>query len=339
MQHSDDKFHPVAISQVMLNFAQRHGIDRQTCLLGTGIVEAELSRGEGLVTRTQEMRLIENLMLALPSVGVGGFELGLQYNLATFGVWGFALRTCKTLRDAVTLGIRYLPLSTAYCRISVCEEGDTFGVIFDPDPIPPHLRQFLLERDMATAINLVREITLQGVAFQGIEFTGEPDVADSVVSSLCGLTPTFHARANRLLVNRAGASQPFPGYDPVLTRMLEQQCRQRMETVESSGIAGKVRQKLLGNLGLGATLNDMAGELALSARSLRRKLEQEGTSYRDLVEEERRQLALQLLRSTAMKIEEVAAHLGYTDAGGFVRAFRRWQGCSPSEYRSEGAGE
>ena len=83
----------------------------------------------------------------------------------------------------------------------------------------------------------------------------------------------------------------------------------------------------------------MAGELALSARSLRRKLEQEGTSYRDLVEEERRQLALQLLRSTAMKIEEVAAHLGYTDAGGFVRAFRRWQGCSPSEYRSEGAGE
>jgi|GEM_PF-2800477 len=40
-----------------------------------------------------------------------------------------------------------------------------------------------------------------------------------------------------------------------------------------------------------------------------------------------------------MKIEEVAAHLGYTDAGGFVRAFRRWQGCSPSEYRSEGAGE
>jgi AraC-like DNA-binding protein len=42
---------------------------------------------------------------------------------------------------------------------------------------------------------------------------------------------------------------------------------------------------------------------------------------------------LQLLGNTTMKIEEVAAHLAYTDAGGFVRAFRRWQGCSPSEYR------
>ena len=51
MQHSDDKLHPVAISQVMLNFALRNGIDQQTCLLGTGISETELSSGEGLVTR------------------------------------------------------------------------------------------------------------------------------------------------------------------------------------------------------------------------------------------------------------------------------------------------
>lgn len=335
MQHADEKLHPVAISQVMLNFALRNGIDQQTCLLGTGISENELSSGEGLVTRTQEMRLIENLMLALPEAGVGGFELGLQYNLATFGVWGFALRTCKTLRQAVALGLRYLPLSTAYCCITVCEDGEAFGVVFDPDPIPPHLRQFLLERDMATALNLVREITFQGVEFKGVEFTGEPDVSASAIESLCGIAPAFHASANRILVNRAGAGQPFPGYDPVLTRLLEQQCQQRMDTVENSGLAGKVRQKLLGELGLGATLNDMASELALSTRSLRRKLEQEGASYRDLVEEERRQLALQLLNTTTMKIEELAAHLGYTDAGSFVRAFRRWEGCSPSAYREK----
>src|SRR5690606_864296 len=114
--------HPAAISEVMLNFAQRKGIDRQTCLLGTGISDVSLAKSEGLITRTQEMRLIENLMLALPDAGASGFELGLQYSLATFGVWGFALRTCKTLRDAIVLGIRYLPLSTAYCRIAICED-------------------------------------------------------------------------------------------------------------------------------------------------------------------------------------------------------------------------
>lgn len=333
MQITDDKLHPVAISQIMLNFSQRNGIDRQTCLLGTGIPDAALSSGEGLVTRSQEMRLIENIMLALPEAGVSGFELGLQYNLATFGVWGFALRTCKTLREAATLGIRYLPLSTAYCRITLCEEQDAFGMVFDPDSIPSHLRQFLLERDMATALNLVREITLHGIEFSSVEFSGIPDVAAETIERICGLTPVFKASTNRIMVSRAGADQTFPGYDPALASLLKQQCRQRMETVENSGIAGKVRQKLLGQMGLGVTLNDMANELALSPRSLRRKLEQEGTSYRELIEEERKQLSLQLLDNTKMKIEEVAAHLGYTDAGGFVRAFRRWMDCSPSEYR------
>ncbi|MGB1498436.1 helix-turn-helix transcriptional regulator, partial [Alloalcanivorax venustensis] len=81
----------------------------------------------------------------------------------------------------------------------------------------------------------------------------------------------------------------------------------------------------------------MAAALALSPRSLRRKLEQEGVSYREIVEEERKQLAIQLLENTEMKIDELAAHLGYTDAGGFVRAFRRWLGCSPRDYREAGA--
>ncbi len=333
MHNTGETLHPAAISEVMLNFAQRNGIDRQTCLLGTGISDVSLAGGEGLITRTQEMRLIENLMLALPDAGPSGFELGLQYSLATFGVWGFALRTCKTLRDAIVLGIRYLPLSTAYCRVAICEDENAFGVTFDADPIPSHLRQFLLERDMATAINLVREITLHGVDFKAVEFIGVPEVNPELVKGLCSVAPVFNAPAHRIMVSYEGADKPFPGYEPTLTRMLEQQCRQRMVAVENIGITGKVRQKLLGDMGLGATLDDMASELALSSRSLRRKLEQEGSSYRELIEEERRQLALQLLDNTNMKIEEVAAHLGYTDAGGFVRAFKRWMNCAPSEYR------
>jgi AraC-like DNA-binding protein len=73
--------------------------------------------------------------------------------------------------------------------------------------------------------------------------------------------------------------------------------------------------------------------LALSPRSLRRKLDQEGTSFRKLLEEERRQLALQLLKNSAMKLDELAIHLGYTDTASFTRAFRRWMHCSPGEYR------
>lgn len=333
MNDNEKQLHPVAVSQVMINFSQRFGVDKNTCLLGTGISEKALSGGEGFVTREQEMRLIENIMLALPDGDNSGFELGLQYSLATFGVWGFALRTSKTLRDAVRMGLRYLPLSTAYCGFSLIDEGEDFGVSLDPDQIEPHLRQFLLERDMATTINLVKELSLSSVSFKKIEFTSRPGVGADYIEAVCGIRPVFNGKRNRITVSRDEAERPFSSYEPELVRLLEEQCRVRMQRIDSSGLGGRVRQKLLGEMGLGASLNDMAGELALSPRSLRRKLEQEGTSYREIVEEERQQLALQFLENTEMKIDELAIHLGYTDAGGFVRAFRRWQGCSPGEYR------
>ena len=84
-----------------------------------------------------------------------------------------------------------------------------------------------------------------------------------------------------------------------------------------------------------ASLDEVAAALHMSARSLRRKLDAEGSSYRAVLEEARRQMADQLLRSTTMKIEEMAVHLGYADTASFTRAFRRWHGASPGQYREQ----
>src|SRR5690625_1340449 len=87
MPNLETNLHPIVISQVMINFAASFGIDKDTCLLGTGISEAQLYDGEALISRSQEMQLIENLILALPNEPALGFKLGLQYSVSTFGVW------------------------------------------------------------------------------------------------------------------------------------------------------------------------------------------------------------------------------------------------------------
>ena len=107
----------------------------------------------------------------------------------------------------------------------------------------------------------------------------------------------------------------------------------QLQRRQTTGLAEQVRKQLLGPLGLVASLDNVASALALSPRSLRRKLEQEGSSFRLIVEEERRQIALQLLTCSNMILDELAIHLGYTDTASFTRAFRRWMGCSPGEYR------
>ncbi len=332
MPSFENILHPVTIAQVMIGFAATLGVDQDTCLQGTGINLNDLVDGEALITRGQEMRLIENLMLALPDDPALGFRLGQQYNLATFGIWGFALRTSRTLREAVTLAVRYLPLSTAYCRIVPVDEPGRFGIGMDAEPIPAHLRQFLRDRDMATGINLLKELSLSHMQLIGLEFRG-PEFHAREVEQLCGFKARYHSDRNVILVRSADADRPLPTYDPHLVRMLDDQCRQRLQRLHTDDVAGQVRQQLLGSLGLVASLDEVARAVSMSPRSLRRRLDQEGTSFRALVEEERRQLALQMLDGSQMKLDELAIHLGYNDTASFTRAFRRWMGCSPGEYR------
>lgn len=325
--------HPVAISQVMVNFAARYGVDVQTCLLGTGILEAQLRDADALIAREQEMRLIENLMLALPDVPALGFELGLRYNVATFGIWGFALRTSRNLREAIQYALRYLPLSTAYCRLAIFCDQHEYGTSVDASAIPLHLRQFLLERDMATAIRLFDELALSGLQVLRLEFQGKPPARADRIEALSGIAPHYECSRNAIVLRRQDAEMPLPMYDVHLVRLLEEQCRAQLERRQVGGITGQVRQLLLGSTGLAAPFEEVASQLAMAPRSLHRRLTEEGTSFRNLVEAERKQLAGQLLENTEMKQEEMAFQLGYGDPTAFARAFRRWFGQSPSEYR------
>lgn len=335
MNETATVLHPVVMAQVMVNFAASYGVDRETCLSGTGISAEMLNTPDALIRREQEMRLVENMMLALPGVPALGFELGLQYNVATFGIWGFAMRTSRNLREAFQHAVRYLPLSTAYCEFGIFESPHEFGVWADPRRIPQHLRQFLLERDSGTGVTLMRELSLAGVEVQLLEFQGPAPAYVSRIAELCGITPRYGSGRNAIAVNRADADRPLPTFDPHLVRLLEGKCRDQLEQRQTDGITGQVRQQLLGPLGLVATLEDVAKNLAMSPRSLRRKLEQADTSFRHILENERKLMASQLLTSTSMKLEEMALHVGYGDTASFTRAFRRWFGMAPGEYRRQ----
>lgn len=332
MSDKEPILHPVAIAKVMINFAASYGIAEDTCFDGTGITRQLLSDSESLISRDQEMKLIENLIRALPDIPALGFKLGLKYNVSNFGIWGFALRTCRTLRDAANLAIKYLPLSTAYCHVSICEDEEFFGLSMDPCDIPMHLRQFLLERDLATCFNLFHELNLAEDTVVLVELEGPPPSYAKDISRLLGLEPSYCDR-NTMAIRVEKVDQALPTFDANLVRLLEAQCQRQLEQRQSTGLKGLVREQLLGPLGLVASLDEVAAAVNMSTRSLRRKLEHEGTNFRALIEEERRQIALQLINGTDIKLDEIAIHLGYTDTASFTRAFRRWMNCSPGEYR------
>jgi len=116
--------------------------------------------------------------------------------------------------------------------------------------------------------------------------------------------------------------------------MAREMCEQVLAEVNrGGGAAAEVRRRLIERPGHYPNIELIAEELSIHPRALRRRLEAEGTSYRDILAEVRRCLAMEYLRKTHMTNEEIASRLGYSDATNFRHAFLRWTGKSPSDLR------
>jgi AraC-like DNA-binding protein len=115
----------------------------------------------------------------------------------------------------------------------------------------------------------------------------------------------------------------------------EAQCRRLLETLSpAGGLAMRLRRFMLGHPGRLPTQDEAARHLGLSRRSLRRRLAEEGTGFRALVDEVRFGLVAGYLENTALSLDEIAARTGFSDAANLSHAFVRWTGETPGRWRS-----
>ncbi|WP_162945996.1 helix-turn-helix transcriptional regulator, partial [Pseudomonas aeruginosa] len=149
-----------------------------------------------------------------------------------------------------------------------------------------------------------------------------------------GLCPAFGQADNRVVFERRFLDLPLPGANPEVARACEEQCRALLARRQvRGGLAGRIRDRLLRTPGHLPDMQTLAMELHLTVRTLRRRLDDEGSSYRLLLDEVRLALAEELLATGAIRLEEIAERLGYGEVSNFIHAFRRWKGMTPRQYR------
>jgi AraC-like DNA-binding protein len=326
-------------ARLLTQLAGEHGMPAVRCLEGTGLVLETLSDPQTGVTADQEMRLIRNLLADLKHVPALGLQAGSLYPLSIYGIWGFALLTSPTYRSAADIAERFLDLSFAIVRYRLADEPAAFRIVLDDQDTPEDLRQFLLERDFAAWLSGSREMQPRGLPILALQFSfPRPPYAEKF-RELCGVEPRFGAPDTSIWLDPAAVDAPLPQGDSVMARMCLEQCRQLLAKRKlRPGVAGRVRDLMFNMPGQIPTIEAIAQELHMAPRSIRRKLEDEGTSFRALAEEVLQAMAEDMLGSTNMKLEEVAMRLGYSEAASFTHAFKRWTGQSPQAYR-ESQGE
>lgn len=320
--------------QLLTQFGRDHGLSIEQCLADTRLNWRLLAEPGAQVEAQQELQLIRNLVRHLGHIPGIGLQAGLRYRLSSYGIWGFALLSSPSYRRAIQLGLRYLDLTCVFHRIHFEEKGHEAILTFDDQDVPDDLKLFVLERDIAGALSMQRDLTNTVLPLFSVELR-VPQPADfSPHQTLLGMAPVFDAPANRVVFSRALLDLPLPGADPAVARQCEQECQALLARQRAcDGLAGRVRDCFLAQPGRVPDMELVSAELHMTSRTLRRRLEAEGTSFRQLQEEVRQVLAEELLAATNLHMEEIAERLGYGDVSNFLRAFKRWKGQSPGVYR------
>ncbi|MGX1806192.1 AraC family transcriptional regulator [Nocardia sp. NPDC055321] len=319
---------------VMTLLAEERGMSAAACLSGTNLAPEAILDPHSEITARQELTVVRNLIARFGDEPGLGVAAGSRYHISLYGPWGLAMLASRTLRESIEVALRYVELAFAFGQVRFEETDSEARLIFDDHELPEDVRGFLTER-VLTGIRMIgRELFPAGVPFHRITFRHAGPADITRYRAAFGIAPDFDAVRNEAAFDSAYLDMPLPQANEWARGTCEQLCRDLLARRRArTGIAGTVRDLLVRDPGRIPDQAEVAAGLFISPRTLSRRLNEEGTSFRALVDEVRQVLSEELLEHTEMTTEQVAVRLGYAESASFIRAFRRWKGCPPGEYR------
>ncbi|MFI1917358.1 AraC family transcriptional regulator [Nocardia sp. NPDC020380] len=319
---------------VLMQLAADRGMLPEQLLAGTALTERIVLDPEAEVTARQEVAVVRNLLARFGDEPGLGAEAGRKYHISLYGSWGLALLSSGSLRQVIDVALRYLDLAFVFGQL-IFEEGEEESrLIFDGSEVPLDVRPFLAERIVSGIQTIGRELYAAGVPATRVTFMHAAPSDTARFREIFGVEPDFGAAEDAIAFASVFLDFPLPQADEWTRSTCERLCRELLERrYARTGTAGLVRDRLARTPGALPDQATVAADLFMSPRTLARRLHDEGTSFRALLDEVRRLLAEELLVQTGLSSEQVAVRLGYADAATFIRAFRRWTGCAPREYR------
>jgi AraC-like DNA-binding protein len=247
----------------------------------------------------------------------------------------YLMASSATVAEAVSQLADYLAILTRTTWYEIREGRDEVSceLVW---PIPPYGVMFQM-RDFSLALAAGRVFHVSGVRPVRVELIGPALAASGEYSGVFGARTVVPGNRNALVFSSSGWKTTVPAQDAVLNRMLRRHARLLLDRQPASGdrpVSERVRAELLRSSHVGlATIDRIAAGLGMTPRTLQRRLRLEGLRFEDLGQEVRASLARVYLDDRDLSISEIAYLIGFSESSAFSRAFRRWTGCTPHEFR------
>ncbi|MNI22116.1 HTH-type transcriptional regulator VirS [compost metagenome] len=290
---------------------------------------------EPAVTTAQYFALWQAYSDLIGDTAKGIIGLAAGFETAKYPPTVLATYHARDYRDALKRMVRYKQLCPPE-NLRIIEEGENCTIELEwqytEQPGPP----MLIGVTLAYLLELGRRGTGQPLTARFVEFShAMGDV--QVLEAYFGCPIRIGAPCNRLTLHRSDLDRPFVSYNeelleiltPALDQTLNEQQRKRSTT-------GRVKWIMKRSLSGGRPdMQAVAKELGMSDRTLQRRLTEEHTTFKQLLAQTRHEQAREYLADPSLEIKEVAFMIGFEDQNSFYRAFRLWEGDTPSNWRSE----
>ena len=262
-----------------------------------------------------------------------GLKLGTEERIERYDPIVIAALCTRTFRDAIGRLSRYKQLVCPE-KIDLVERGSECAVHFswllaqEPEPA------MLVDVCFAWIMTVARRGSGRPIRPKLVEFQ-RPEAHRGIYEKHFQCPVKFKAARNVLVFSKADMDGPFLTYNPDLLAavapQLEAELKQQLAEQDLREQVKGILKRLLAGERPG--IQDVARELRMSTRTLQRRISEDGATFQELLEEARRELARHYLTHSSLELNETAYLLGYEDANSFFRAFHKWEGTTPGQWR------
>lgn len=267
-----------------------------------------------------------------------GLVVGQKFELKNYGLLGFMLSYCDTFAEVADLSTRYYRyLSSDKAPIVEQKDGKVIvrHKVSTGQAAEEQTRAELFVSAILQSADILcsQKIPLEQLKFQ----FPEPDYSKLYRDYFSGTQVSFNNSHTELVFDESCLAIRLDFPDQEMKAAIRQQLDEVIHKEKASGYIQQVTNILTQQdqgFAFNLTLNEVASLLNISGKTLSRRLQQEGSNFKQLHEQVRHQFALKLLNNRQNKIDHIALELGYADRSSFDRSFSRRQHCSPAAYRS-----
>jgi len=259
-----------------------------------------------------------------------GFEVGMELKASNFHAVGYACLGSASLREALERMVRYQRLLSTAADAALERLGETTVFLVHGGK----LTHRGLDAFFCALLQICRDVSHADFAPLQVQMVREvPTCADQVADFMkCEIT--YGADDNTIVFSSATLDEPLPRTNPAMALASEQVAQQYLARMDKSDTVSNARRLLISHLPDGEpSRRRLAEALHMSERTLARRLSEAEYTFTALVDEIRQHLATDYLRQSHFSVTDVAFLLGFSDQSNFARAFKRWTGKSPSDFR------